>query len=242
MFRQQPGSCALLSLVAAVLLAGCGQPHVRPAALVEAERPLASLASLDAGADMLADVDNARAAIAGKDALAADNDVIQASSFAVGLPDRASTPHPNEANNANPGGAQPSPAAAAGLTAFQAEVMLTTAQSQLERGDLAGADEGLAAIQQRTPTHLAPVDMPLLRADQSLGLARIANVGEYPAELRTQLTIAEISLDAYRGGPHTAAARALAAAIDRSLKQPGALQRLQPDQLGSWSGRVDNWG
>jgi hypothetical protein len=241
MFRRQLGGCALL-LLAAALLAGCGPPPGRPGARVEPEPPRASLTALDNGADLLADVDDARAAIADRDAMAADNDVIQAGAFAIGLPDLASTPHRSEANAANPAAAQPSPAATTALTAFEAEVVLTTAQSRLERGDLAGADAALAAIQPRAPTHLAPVDMPLLRADQSLRLARLAIASQYPAELRTQLTIAETSLDAYRGAPHAADARDLAGTIDRLLKQPDSLRRLQADQLGSWSGRVDDWG
>jgi hypothetical protein len=242
MFRRQISFRPLLLLAAAALLASCGRVPDRPGARVDPELPLTSLAAQDNGADMLADVDNARAAIADEDAMAADNDVIQASAFAVSLPDRGSTPHRNAATAPNPGDARASPLAAAALTAFEAEVMLTTAQSRLERGELAGADAALSAIQQRAPKQLVASDMPLLRADQSLGLARIAIAGEYPAELRTQLTVAETSLDAYRGAPHAADARALAAAIDQLLQQPGALQHLQPDQLTAWSGQVDGWG
>jgi len=219
-------SCGLLALIAAALIDGCGGPPGRPGAPVLPTQPVASLAARDAGADILADVDNARAAIADNDAMAADNDVIQASAFAIGLPNLASTPH------------QGAPA----LTAFEAEVALTTAQSRLERGDLAGADAVLAAVQQRVPTRLAPVDAPLLRADQSLGLARLAIASQHPADLRTQLTIAETSLDAYRGAPHAADAKTLAGTIDRLLKQPDSLQRLQADQLAAWSGRVGDWG
>jgi hypothetical protein len=227
MFCRKTGACTLLLLAAAALLAGCGRPPGRPGAQVLPTQPVASLAALDNGADILVDVDNAGAAIADNDAMAADNDVIQAGAFAIGLPDLASTPRQGEAT---------------ALTAFEAEVALTTAQSKLERGDLAGADAVLAAIQQRAPTHLAAVDMPLLRADQSLGLARLAIASEYPAQLRTQLTIAETSLDAYQGGPHAADAKTLAGTIDRLLKQPDSLRRLQADQLAAWSGRVDDWG
>lgn len=227
MFRRQTSACAMFLLAAAALLAGCGGPPGRPGALVLPTHPVASLATRDDGADMLADVDNARAAIADNDAMAADNDVIQASAFATGLPDLGSTPHQGEAT---------------ALSAFEAEVALTTAQSRLERGDLGGADAVLAAVQQRAPTRLAAMDMPLLRADQSLGLARLAIASQYPADLRTQLTIAESSLDAYQGGPHAADAKTLAGTIDRLLKQPDALRRLQADQLAAWSGRVDDWG
>jgi len=227
MFRPKPNACALVALAAVALLGACRHSIDPPNGRVDPQ-PTASLAALDSGATMLADVDIARAAIADGDAMAAANDLIVASAFAVRLPDSGS---------AHPGLATPTP-----LSAFEAEVMLTTAQSRLELGDLAGADAALAAVQQRAPSRLASVDMPLLRADQSLNLARIAVDSEHARELKTQLTIAETSLDAYRGSPHAADATALAAAIDRTLKQPRALEQLQPDRLDAWSGRVDGWG
>ena len=228
MFRLKPNVRALFALTAIALFGACRHSLDRPSSRVRGEPPTASLAALDSGASLLADVDIARAAIADKDAMAAANDVIQASAFAVHLPDSGS---------AHPG--QTTPAA---LSAFEAEVMLTTAQSKLDLGDLAGADAALAAVQPRVLSRLAAVDMPLLRADQSLDLARIAVDSEHSGELKTQLTIAAASLDAYRGSPHAADATALAAAIDRTLKQPGALERLEPDRLDAWSGRVDGWG
>jgi len=228
-------------LIAATLLAACHHPKDRPPAMVDADRPTASLTAQDTGAAMLADVDNARAAIAAKDQMAATNDLDQAVTYAVKLPDVTSTLYPNEAVVPDHRGARAGPAAPPPLTAFDAEVALTSAQSKLEGGDLAGADAQLAVVQQRTPPRLVPADLPLLRADESLGLARIAVESEHAAELKTQLQIAEASLDAYRGRPHAADARALAAAIDRTLKQPGSLDRLQSDQLDLWSGLVDGW-
>jgi hypothetical protein len=228
MVRRKPNPYALAALSAVALLGACRHSIDAPHSRVGGGRQTASLAALDSGATMLADVDIARAAVADRDAMAAANDLIQASAFAVHLPDSGS---------ARPGQTTP-----ASLSAFEAEVMLTTAQSRLELGDLAGADAALAAIQQRMPSPQASVDMPLLRADQSLDLALIAVDSEHTGELRTQLTIAAASLDAYRGSPHAADAAAVATAIEATLKQPGALGRLEPDRLDAWLDRVDGWG
>ena len=220
-----------VGVLGAVLLGACHRPVDPPAARIKAEAAPASLAAIDSGASLLADVDNARAAIAERDTMAADNDLAQASLFAVRLPDSLS----------DSGSLHPSQAIPAPLSAFQAEVMLTTAQSRLDRGDLAGADAALAAVQPRVLSRLAAVDMPLLRADQSLDLARIAVASQRAAELRTQLQIAERALDGYRGRPHAADVAALATAIERTLERAGALQSLQPDRLDAWSDRVDGW-
>jgi hypothetical protein len=229
MYRRRLNSCALVALAAVALIGGCRRPLDRSADRAEVQQAPPSLAALDSSASLLADVDNARDAIAEADGTAAANDLIQASTFAVSLPERAPSPSASHT-------------APTGLSAFEAEVMLTTAQSRLGSGDLAGADAGLAIVQQRASPRVASVDMPLLRADQSLSLARIAVEGQHPAELKTQLQTAETSLDAYRGRPHAADATALAGKIDRTLKQPGALEHLQPDRLDAWSGRVDGWG
>jgi len=241
MYRVHPCRPAAV-LLAAGLLAACHHPKDRPSAVVDADRPAASLTTLDTGAAMLADVDNARAAIADNDGMAATNDVNHAVTYAVRLPDVTSSLYPNEANIPDGRGARAKPAAAAPLTAFDAEVVLTSAQSSIAAGDLAGADAQLAVVQQRTPPRLVPADLPLLRADESLGLARIAVESEHAGELKTQLEIAAAALDAYRGAPHAADAKALAAAIGRTLKQPGSLERMQSDQLDLWSGLVDGWG
>jgi hypothetical protein len=235
----------ILALSVATALAACQRPHDRPHAVIDAARPTGSLASVDLGVSMLADVENARAAIAAHDAMAAANDIDQAIDYAVRLPDVNSALYPNDA--ILPGGHAPAghgsgAAAPAALTSFDTEVALTSAQSAIEGGDLAVADTDLAAIQQRTPPHLAPADLPLLRADECLGLARIAIESEHPTELATQLKIAEAALGAYQGAAHAADARALAAAIQTALKQPGALDHMQSDQLDLWLQRVDGWG
>jgi len=235
----------ILVLSLAATLAACQRPQDRPHAVVDASRPTGSLASVDLGVSMLADVDNARAAIAAHDVMAASNDVDQAIVFAVRLPDVNSALYPNDA--ILPGGHAPAghgsgAAAPVALTSFDTEVALTSAQSAIEGGDLAVADTDLAAIQQRTPPRLVPADLPLLRADQSLDLARIAIESEHPAELETQLKTAEAALGAYQGSVHAADARALATAIQTALKQPGVLDHMQTDQLVIWSQTVDGWG
>jgi hypothetical protein len=245
MLRHPLSRPAILAVLLAAALAAChrahDRAHDRPHAAVDAERPTGSLAATDLGVSMLADVDNARAAIAAHDAMAAANDVNQAIDYAVRLPDVNSALYPNDAIQPNRQAGKTG-AAALALTSFDTEVVLTTAQSAIEAGDLADADTDLAAIQQRTPPRLVPADLPLLRADESLDLARIAVESEHPAELATQLSIAETALGAYQGGAHAGDAHALATAIQIALKRPGALDHLQPDQLDVWSKRVDGWG
>ena len=58
----------------------------------------------------------------------------------------------------------------------------------------------------------APASLPLIRASESLKLAATAVSGGRLAELRTQLVAAQSALEAYRGAPHAAEARATAAA------------------------------
>jgi hypothetical protein len=236
MYSRTPNGRRLGSLAAALMIVACRQPIDR-----SADRPVSSPPSLlsdDSGAAMLANVDNARSAIADKSAMAAANDLIQASSLAPRLPDVGAPAQPGLAARSEPQSPSTPPM---GLSAFQAEVLLTTAQSNLELGDPAAADARLADIQQRAPSPRVPADLPLLRADQSLYLARIAVEGEHPGELKTQLSIAETSLAAYRGASEAANAKALAGAIERTLNQPGCLERLQPDRLKVWSGQVDAW-
>jgi hypothetical protein len=165
------------------------------------------------------------------------------------LPDVTSALYPNDAVMPDHRGGKTAGKTSVGasvsagaLTSFGAEVVLTSAQSKLEGGDLTGADAILTTIQERTPARLIPADLPLLRADESLGLARIAIASEHAQELKSQLETAAAALDAYQGQAHAADAHALAQAIDRVLKQPGSLDHMQSDQLDLWSGRVDGWG
>lgn len=89
--------------------------------------------------------------------------------------------------------------------------------------------------------HPAPAELPLVRADQSLALASAAADSGRLGELSTQLKAARGSLEAYRGGPHAADARALAAAIGRALSDPAGLDALAPTELSLWSGRLGSW-
>src|ERR1700761_4628328 len=110
MFPRPLSDRALAALAVTCLLGACHPAAERPAGHLAAESAPPSLAELDNGATLLADVDNARAAIA------------QPGAFAVRLPDSGSL--------------RPSAAIPAPLSAFEAEVMLTTAQSRLDLGDI----------------------------------------------------------------------------------------------------------
>lgn len=232
---------ALLAVSFAVALGACQrQSHDRPHAVVDTDRPTGSLVASDVGASMLADVDNARAAIAAHDSMAAANDLDQAIGYATRLPDVNSALYSNDAIDPGPRAGRIT-AAPAALTSFGTVVELTSAQSAVEAGDLAKGDKDLAIIERRTPARLIPADLPLLRADESLGLARVAIESEHPRELAIQLGIAEAALGAYHGASYAADARALAVAIRTALKQPGALDHLQTEQLDLWSKRVDGW-
>jgi hypothetical protein len=223
-------------LVAVLAAAACHAPPHQAPAVLSAAPASASLTAADPGAALLAGVENAQGAIAGRDPVAALNDVNQALVYAVRLPDVASALYPNEA--APPG--QRSSRADQPLTSFDVLVQLTTAQAELENGDAARAEADLAAIEAGTPARLAPKDLPLLCADEALAAAQTAVASERTGELRTQFITAQQALDAY-AGPHQGDAHALAAALRAELAQPGELGRLQPALLSSWSNRVDGW-
>jgi hypothetical protein len=127
------------------------------------------------------------------------------------------------------------------VTAFDAQVRLTSIQAKLQTGDVAGADADLGALEASAARHPAPMDLPLVRADQSLALASAAADGGRLGELQTQLQAARASLEAYRGQPHAADARALAAAIGQALSDPAGLNALPPIELSLWSGRLSSW-
>jgi hypothetical protein len=193
---------------------------------------------------MLAAVDNARSAIALRNPNAAANDIRQAASYAKTLSGRLSDPIFPEPTTAAAGPLGPSVtgAPAGRLTAFQAQVNLTTAQSELRNGNFTEADTGLLAIQNGIPSRLIPIDLPLLRARESLDLARIAVSSGQAPDLRTQLISAQLALNAYSGPRHAMQAKALAADIGQSLNQRGALNAISPGQLSVWWGRVYGWG
>jgi hypothetical protein len=118
-------------------------------------------------------------------------------------------------------------------------VRLISAQAKLQARDAAGADAELQALE--AAADVAPASLPLIRADQSLALAAASISGGRRAELRTQLAAAQGALEGYRGGPHAAEAKALAAAIGEAMRSPAGLGALAPAQLALWSGQVDSW-
>lgn len=284
-------SCAWAAAALATLLAACHPAQPPP------HEPEPAQTEADAGAPVLAAVQNARAAIAAGDTVAAFNDVDLGVGYAASLPGARSALYPPEA--APPGYHSPSGEAGGGggrlgghggrhrrgggqqgasalapaapaqvaaappahrggqaarsdhaahrrptdpaqFSAFDAQVMLQSAQAKLQARDTAGADADLGAVEAaaRRPT---PANLPLVRAGQSLTLATGDVAGGRLPELRTQLAAARASLDAYQGGPHAADAKALAAAIDQTLNQPDGLRALPPAQLALWSGRVSGW-
>jgi hypothetical protein len=280
------------ALAAALLLAAChGAEHAQSTPAPSAP------AAADAGAPVLAAVQNARSAIAAGDPIAAFNDVNLGLGFATRLTGAESALYPAEAappgyhdpsagagNGGGQGGSQGGgsgrrhhggghpaaagePAAAApappgpsakpsgrppghhagrgdhgaptAISSFDAQVKLVSAQAKLQAHDAAGADADLEAVE--AAAHAPPANLPLIRADQSLTLASADVAGGRLPQLRTQLTAAQASLEAYDGASHAAEAKALAATIGDALNRPGGLVTLPPALLGLWSGRVDSW-
>jgi hypothetical protein len=138
-------------------------------------------------------------------------------------------------------GVSATPAASAGVSSFDAQVMLVSAQSRLLRRDTAGADAMLKALAAAPPAQAIPLDLSLIRAEQCLTLAEAAVSGGRIAELKTQLEAARANLNAYPGRAHAGEVRALAREIAAVLARPGGLAALQPAQLTLWSGRADGW-
>lgn len=141
---------------------------------------------------------------------------------------------------------QPSQVAAAGagaapFTSFDAQVRLISAQAKLQARDAAGADADLQVIEAAVHPQLTPVELPLIRAGQSLTLASAAVSGGRLSELRTQLVAAQAALDAYQGAPHAREAKALAHEIGRAIQRPDGPAALPPAQIALWAGLVGAW-
>jgi hypothetical protein len=192
---------------------------------------------------LLAEVDNARFAIALRDPVAATNDVMQALSFAEQLSTR-----PSKLIRTGPTSIGDRQSAAAGgtgsypapLTDFGVVVTLNSVQAELA-GNLQAADADLHSIQSRIPQALIPANLALLRAAASLELARTdASVGEN-SDLKTQLLCAQSALSSYRGPAHVAEASALAATIGQSLAQQQTLDTMLPYRLNPWLSKVVGW-
>jgi hypothetical protein len=191
---------------------------------------------------LLAEVENARLAIAVRDPDAASNDVAQALSFANQLPDRPSKLMRSErASSDRDRTSEPNATrlSHAPLTDFGAQVELNSAQVELT-GNLEAADAHLRNIQNRIPQGLIPRDLPLLRAAASLELARFDASAGQTASLRTQLLSAQSALRSYTGPGHVAEAKALAATIDQALSKR-TLDTMLTYQPSSWLTQVVEW-
>lgn len=139
------------------LLSGCQRsPVVQPAQPASVSRlGLVPLSQIDLGATLLAEVENARVALDAGDPVAASNDVAQALSFAMQLP--------NQPSNLIRSGPMSNDAP---VTAFGVEVELSSAQAQLP-GDLKAADAHLRNIQDGIPQGSIPADLALLGPRQA---------------------------------------------------------------------------
>ena len=124
------------------------------------------------------------------------------------------------------------------LTSFDAQVSLLTAQTNLRNNHLERASAELVRLQERVPRRLVPVDLPLLRASESLDVAKEAAATGRPNDLRTQLLNAQAALHAYAGPHHPQQVKALAAHLAKFLNRSGPLDAISVDQLSIWQGEV----
>lgn len=231
-----------LLLAEAAVLSGCYRSPM-PHAPVETSAAPAPLSEVDLGASVLAEVDNARLAIAQHDLISAGNDVHRALLFARQLVDRPSTLFPSETVTTGApwtAGVSATGTPHARLTAFGVQVKLATAQAELN-GGLDQADADLRDIQQDIPKQMIPSNLLLLRAAASLDLARTAAFNGRISDLRTQLLDARVALNAYAEADHMAQARRLAAVIDQSIQRAATLNTLLPAQISLWLSEVVAW-
>lgn len=197
------------------------------------QRP--AVAGVDDGAAMLADVENARQAIARHALLAAANDLNRGLGEADQLAGAASSVFPEDA----PKSARNAPTKR--MSRFAAQVRLLSADAELENGDVVDADGNLAAIATGVPASVLPATFPLLRAEESLDVAEGAVAADQASELPVQLAIAQSALEGYAGSAHRADAATLTSEIGRALAEPDATNRIPPDQLADWATRVSGW-
>lgn len=218
----------------AALLSGCHRSAVIQSLPRSAGAPFGPvpLSQVDLGASVLAEVENARFAIAARAPVAAANDLTAAMTFALELSYKPSKIMGAE----SPSGPHP---VHVPLTDFGARADLTSAQAELP-GNFAAADAQLRHLQNRIPQALIPRDLPLLCAAASLDLARFdASVGQL-ADLKTQLLSARSALGRYTGPGHVADAKALAATIDQA-SSPRAVSMMMPSEPGAWLTQVVEW-
>jgi hypothetical protein len=228
----------------AALLSACQRSPVAQAPQPASVPPLGlvPLSQIDLGATLLAEVANARVAIALRDPVAASNDVAQALSFAMQLPDRPSNliravPISNDRDRTS--GPRAMRHYEPPLTVFAVQVELGSVQAQLP-GNLNAADTQLRDIQNGIPQGSIPADLALLKAAASLDLAQIAAAEGRRRNLRTQLLSAQIALGTFSGPRHTGEAIALQATIDQSLRT-GTVNTMLSYQPSSWLSKVLEW-
>lgn len=239
-----PMKSLVLLLAGVALLSGCDRnPAAQsPQAVSDPTFALPPLSQMDLGATLLAEVENARVAIVEGDPVAASNDLTQAWSFAVQLPDRPSKwifsgplfeernriSHPHDMPRFDPP-----------LTVFGVQVELSSAQAELS-SNLEAADAHLRSIEDGIPQGSIRSDLALLRAAASLDLARIAASEGRRRDLRTQLRSAESALRAYSGAGHIEEADALQATIDQSI-HTGTVDSMLSYQPSAWLFTVLKW-
>ncbi|HTX49937.1 MAG TPA: hypothetical protein VME40_11160 [Caulobacteraceae bacterium] len=206
-------------IVVAGLLLTCAACHRHRVAAPSAAQAVSfsTDSAVDPGAAMLAGIDNARVAIAHGDQLGADNDLAQALSYAEQLPGATSKLFPDQTPTRAGAHRQM-------LARFPAQVRLQSADAALQSGDVKDADADLAAIQAGVPARLAPANLPLIEAAQSLALARAAvgrtsrrtsSSSSTPPERRSPPTPAD-PMARRRGRWRPRSARRSAQARDRS--------------------------
>ncbi len=230
-------------IAGAAFLSGCDRdPEIRPQSSAPSVRVIL-MSQVDLGASLLAEVENARMAIQGRDSVAASNDIAQALLFTTQLLQRPSTLIGSKAIGDRQrwgSGRQATEIDHVALTEFGVLVELNSAQAELP-ADFEAADAHLRNIQDSIPEQFIPLDLLLLRAAASLDLAQNAASSGRTADLMTQLLSAQLALSNYRGPGHVVEAQAMAATIGESLAQPLSVEAMLPYQPGSWLASVVKW-
>jgi hypothetical protein len=222
-------------IVACGVIAACRKT---PPAAVRLERT--SITANDPGYRVLAAVANARWAMARRARLFAENELERAIRDASRLPDEttavfASSPPAGGRRSARPetGTAQ--------MTTFEVVVRLQSAKEDLDGGDLAGADEDLAALAAAAPTAPATAALPLLQASEALDVATVDAANGMVTNVRDELVCAQQALEAYSGPARQADARGLARDIAARLASANGAAAVDSVQLQVWSTRIVGW-
>jgi hypothetical protein len=182
----------------------------------------------DVGAVVLAAVENARTAIAHKDAISAGNDLDAARTYATRLMAQPSTLF---SGPPGPDGEQ--------LTDFVVVTRLLAAEGEVDSGDLPGADAHLRIIEDGVAKRFLPRDFALLRTREGLERAAAARRAERRAELATQLLTARTALAEDAGTAGDADRQALLKSIDEARQvSADEVDAVSAESLRSLSGRA----